>query len=97
MAGKKREYADDDGRTIADMSGVERPSLWGVRPPEERTKPPASPPAPPEEDRPWEDASMGPEERRMYVLGALKAGLLIALVFIVALGLLTAFLLFLWT
>ncbi len=28
MGGKKREYDDDDGRTIVDMSQVSRPHLY---------------------------------------------------------------------
>ena len=27
----KKQYDDDDGRTIVDMSGVTRPNLWSVR------------------------------------------------------------------
>ena len=34
MARRRREYEDDDGRTIADMSDVSRPSLMGRRAPE---------------------------------------------------------------
>lgn len=32
MARKMRVYDDDDGRTIASMSGIERPSLFGHLP-----------------------------------------------------------------
>lgn len=92
MARKKRVYEDDDGRTIADMSGVEGPSLFVPRSPGGK-KEPAQPDHP---DRPWEDTGMTRKERRMYVLGAMKATMLIALAYIVGLGLLIALLLWLW-
>ena len=50
------------------------------------------------EERPWEQPElMTPQERRMYVLGALKAALLIGLAFIVGLGLVILFLFRIWT
>ncbi|MDE7171415.1 MAG: hypothetical protein K2O11_05995 [Oscillospiraceae bacterium] len=82
----KKVYDDDDGRTIADMSGIERQSLFLPRiPKRDRPAPPAQPE--PERDRPWETSELSPEERRWYILGALKASLLIALAFIGGLGL----------
>lgn len=95
-AGQKRD--DDDGRVIADMSGIARPGLFRSRPAKDRQ----SHAAPlPEEDaekkRPWEaDEAFSPEERRMYALGALKAALLIALAFILGLGLVILLLIFVW-
>ncbi len=51
-----------------------------------------------EEEKLWENQDLfTPRERRLYMLGALKAGLLIALVFIAGLGALTALLIMLWT
>lgn len=98
MAREKREYDDDDGRTIADMSEVGRPNLLGFRRLPGGEKAPARE-EPPEkrEERPWEDSSINRDERRMYVLGALKAALLIALAFIVGLGLVIALMLLIWT
>ncbi|EET62208.1 hypothetical protein BRYFOR_05872 [Marvinbryantia formatexigens DSM 14469] len=91
MRSNKKQYDDDDGRIIADMSAL---SPGGGR------KRFASPEKEQEEsgreERPWED-TFTKEERRMYTLGALKAALLIAMVFIIGLGLVTAFLLFLWS
>lgn len=49
------------------------------------------------QDRPWEDNSLSKSERRMYILGALRAGLLVALAYIIGLGLLIALLIWLWT
>ena len=99
MARKKREYDDDDGRTIVDMSGVGRPNpLFLPRGPGGAKKEPAQPPRPEgEQERPWEDAPLTREERRMYILGALKAGLLIGLAFIVGLGLVIVLMLLFWT
>ena len=53
MARKEKHWEDDDGRTIADMSQVKRPSLFGNLPgsayqreeqPEEREEAKESPP-----------------------------------------------------
>ena len=87
MARKDRVYEDDDGSTIADMSGLSRPGLsGGFRKPQ---RPAAPQPEEPQRDEPWREAEplMTPEERRWYVLGAMKAALLIGLAFIVGLGL----------
>lgn len=94
MTRKRKEYEDDDGRTIADMSDLSRPSLlfWHFTRPDDRRKPQ------PVNQR----ASTLPEEkipaktRMWYMLGALKAALLIALAFIVGLGLLVLILLLIW-
>lgn len=77
---------DDDGRTVADMSDVSRPGFWG--------RPKAARPAPRQEgpdsaEEPWREPEpiMTPEERRWYILGALKAALLIGMAFIAGIGL----------
>ena len=92
MSKRKKQYDDDDGRTIADMSALTPGGGFKGFAPDKKKRQDESE----QEERPWEDGFMR-EERRMYTLGALKAALLIALVFIVGLGLTTAFLLFLWT
>lgn len=81
-----RTHAEDDGRTIADMSGVGRQPLLFPHLPERRAH--AAPPAPRQEKaaRPWEDAGLSKKEQLWYMLGALKAALLVALVFIAGLG-----------
>ncbi len=92
MARKPRTYEDDDGRTVADMSGVEGPHLFLPR---FRREGGGGDPSPrPTEGREGpsvphrgEDA-FSPEERRMYALGALKAALLIALAFLAGFALL---------
>ena len=90
MARRRREYEDDDGRTIADMSDVSRPSLMGRRTPE-RPEDSLS-----RESSGGSDDYIPPEDRKWYVLGALKATLLIALAFIVGLGIVIFVLLKLW-
>ncbi|MDO4331099.1 MAG: hypothetical protein Q4C58_00235 [Eubacteriales bacterium] len=108
MGGSKKSYDDDDGRTIADMSGIDRPGLFFPRKvgrlrEHERESLAAKGAENPRGGgslgmRPWEEnASLNKDERRMYILGALKAALLIGLAFVVGLGLLVALLLFLWT
>ena len=90
MARKRKTYEDDDGRTIADMSDVSRPSLMGRRPPEVPGEAQNSSTQNRTED------IIPPEDRKWYVLGALKAALLIALAFIVGLGVVIFALLKLW-
>ena len=86
---------EDDGRTIADMSGIDRPSLFLPRSPKKSVPDRVSAPQN-DDDRPWE-SSFTPEERRSTVLAALKAALLIAFAFIVGLGLVVLFLLWIWS
>ena len=85
MARKRKIYDDDDGRTIADMSGVSRPQLFTARGIEVEKPMSAEPEE--TEDRPWEDNSLTRKERSWFIFGALKAALLIALAFIAGLGL----------
>lgn len=78
---------EDDGRTIADMSGLETsPRLFFGRARSSQTK---------KEERsqtengaaaPWEEAPFSWKERLHYIGMALGAALAIALVFIVGLG-----------
>ncbi len=82
MARKKRIYDDDDGRTIVDMSGVERMPTFIPRLPQERKKP-AQPSEEPQKEPAPEDR-FTKEEGRAYVLGALGAALLIGGIFVLA-------------
>lgn len=96
MAHAKKSYEDDDGRTIVDMSQVERPSMFGFRAdllPEKRREQPQAR----KKSRPWEEeAPISPKERRMYALGALKAALLIGLAYLAGLALIIFLLIQLW-
>lgn len=97
MARKPKKYEDDDGRVIADMSGLSRPSLFRPgRPSEKPARHPEDPAQQEREDRPWEETGLSREDRRAYIWAALRAALAMAAVYIVVLGLLIAFLLWLW-
>ena len=87
MARDKR-YDDDDGRTVADMSGVSRPNLLSFRRTnDEQPARPAPTPEEPAEDRPWDTSGQFTrEERHAYILGALGAALLIGLAFAVGIA-----------
>ena len=80
-------YEEDDGRTIADMSGIERQPT--VLPHFHRKR----------NDRPWESAAgeLTREERNAAIRGALKAGLLIAGVYILAAAALIVAMQLLWS
>ena len=86
MARRDRVYDDDDGRTIADMSDVySSPVLIPRRKRNRHTEPPK----PSEGD--WD-----PQDRKVYIFGALGAALMIALVYAVGFGLLIGLLLLIW-
>ena len=81
----KRRYEDYDGRTVVDMSGVERPNLFTPRIPSQEAK-----------SRDWErerrakpereTLDLSPGERRWAILGMLKAAFLIIIPYAVGLG-----------
>lgn len=95
MARDRRPEQEDDGRTIVDMSQVERPTGFGFRgdllPERRRERPQERKPG-----RPWENSDYTPKERRMYALGALKAALLIGIAYLAGLALVIFLLLQLW-
>ena len=80
---RKHDDFEDDGRTIADMSDIRRKA--GAPPPE------------PANDRPWEQApDWTAKEKFWAVLGAMKATLLIAGVYLAGLAVLLLILFLLW-
>ena len=86
---KRREYDDDDGRRVADMSSVERPNLLTVRRPAvEREAASGEEEAAPKKPA-WENpaASMPKDDRRAFIWGALSAALLIGIAFLAGIGL----------
>lgn len=103
---RRRVYDDDDGRTIADMSGLERPRLIVPRHWDNIHKsnipPVPEPELEPEQEekspRPWEPSAdeLSPEDRRVYILAAVGSGLLIGGIFILAAVLLILAMLALW-
>ncbi len=95
----KQPYDDDDGRVIADMSGVEKRSaldtwfgLDGQRRQKTSAPPSSSSPAPHGRN----NIDLSGEERRAALFGVLKASLLIGLVYLGAFALLILLLLALW-
>ena len=77
---KHKEYDDDDGRTIADMSEVSRQNLILFRRNDKKKDKNAEESIPAENDDPFSDK----RERGAFIGGALAAGLTIAAVFIAA-------------
>ena len=92
MASKRRtDDFEDDGRVIADMSAVERPSLLGHVPRrgDRQTAEPAEPRRP--------KVELTTKERIWLALGALRAGLTVGCVYVVFLGVVIFGLLALWS
>jgi hypothetical protein len=90
MARRNKVYDDDDGRTIADMSEVSGPSMFLPRK-SGRKKPTLEQNEPSGSEQEWD-----PKDRRIYVFGALRAALLIALVYAVGFALIIGLLLLIW-
>lgn len=86
---KTKTFDDDDGRTIADMSGVQRSSMFLPRSLKKNGTF-----AKPEEDP--SDSQYTNEQRRSAVGGALTAAVLIAGVFIGAGAIVIALLTLIW-
>lgn len=78
-----KKYDDDDGRTVADMSGIERPPMLL---PHFKKKKEAPREVPEEIDgaAPKPEEQMSADERRGYIFGALGAALLIGGIFAAA-------------
>ena len=97
MASDRRNIdPQDDGRTVADMSDVRRPSLFGLDGLRRASARGASRPseAP---SRDFADELQSPEERRMVIWGALRAALSLWMVYVVVFGIVIALMLFFWT
>ena len=86
MRRNERIYEDDDGRTVADMSGIEPQPMLIPRIYKRRDRADfREPDAPDANDRPRDTSGeLNREERNAAIGGALKAGLLIGLTFLVA-------------
>ena len=82
---RKREPFEDDGRTIADMSGIAPQRMFLPRRRGREDAPPRS-----------EDVDLTPKEKRWAVLGAMKAVLVIAGAYLLGLGVLLGLLFLLW-
>lgn len=102
----KKERFEDDGRTIADMSGVERPPL--ILPNIKRFKELRAERKAAQDDSPevfsseegqyrkHYESSEDKETRKAYLGGAISATLVIALIYLGAFALLVVILLLIW-
>ena len=99
MRRNERIYEDDDGRTVADMSGIEPQPMLIPRIHKRRDRADfREPDAPEANDRPWDTSDeLNREERNAAIRGALKAGLLIAGVYILAAAALIVAMQLLWS
>lgn len=89
MSRGKKQYEDDDGRTVADMSDLpDVSSSWLGRPSGGKAKR--------RETGEQKPSDLSKEERRWAVLGGMSAALLIGLVFVAGLGLVILLLLLVW-
>ncbi len=84
---KNRQYDDDDGRTVADMSGIERQPLLIPRFSKKNKRADFSE-APETDEKPeWESSEiLNKKERGYFISGVLTATLGIASVFAVAIA-----------
>ena len=90
----KRSYDDDDGRVVADMSGLERQPMVLPRLPKRKKENAAATPDDAGAQQP--ELQLTAEERRSYMAGAVGAGMLIAGIFIAAAAIIITLLLLLW-
>ena len=86
MSREKTEFIDD-GRTVVDMSLVDRRTPFGWRRENETPAPETRAPEP-RPARPWEDRSISRSERRAFIRGTVGASLLIGSVYFAAFALL---------
>ena len=90
-----KQYDDDDGRTIVDMSQVPDGSLlsgWTSGASRERKQAERKQRDP----LPGEDVPVPPEERRMFLKGTMRATLLIGLAYLAGLGLVIWLMTLIW-
>lgn len=91
---KQKQYDDDDGRTIADMSGVHRDGMFTIRSLKKHGTFAAQDEPQDTAEEPQEQYTN--EQRRIAVGGALSAALLIAGAFIGAGAIVIALLTAIW-
>lgn len=80
---RQTDEIEDDGRVIADMSGVERPSLFGHMPGRHERR--GTAPSAEHRSRAKREPAvrLTTKERVWLALGALKAGFLLSMVYVV--------------
>ena len=83
----KKIYDDDDGRTIADMSGLEGRSITSAFKETRRKK---------QEEKLNPEIREDKKTRRAYTFGAVGAGLLIGGIYLIVFAIVIVFLLLIW-
>ena len=94
----RKEYDEsDDGRVVADMTGVERRRVMMPKRPT-GTRGELQNPVP-EKESPsyYYEEEVSSEQRRWYILGTLKAGLSLGAVYVIVFGIVIALMVFFWT
>ena len=86
MSARKREDFEDDGRTVADMSGVSRRNIFGFDPNALRSAASAESFRRNAPVSPGEGDGLSRRERLWAIMGAMKAILLVGLCFAVGMA-----------
>lgn len=96
----KKEYDEaEDERVVADMSGIERRNLFfGRRPKGTRAELQDVPHARRNPSAPYQqEEEISSEQRRWYILGALKASLMIGAVYAIGFGIVILLMILIWS
>lgn len=95
----KKEYdSAEDERVVADMSGIERRNLlFGRRPKGTRAELQDVPEPRQNPSYPYQEEEISSEQRRWYILGALKASLMIGAVYAVGFGIVILLMILIWS
>jgi hypothetical protein len=101
---KTRDYDDDDGRVVADMSGIDDRSLvgrWLGLPEGKISRSRREMPDSPQQMQakradPYGAGEMDTEERRVFIFGAMKASLMLGMVYLVIFAIVIGILVFIW-
>ena len=87
----RKDHPDDDGRTIADMSGIQRQPVFIPKIPKRQTAENGE-----NEHKKENGLFLTKKEKTAYILGTLKSALLIDAVFAAAFALLIILMLIIW-
>lgn len=90
-----KNYSDpDDERVIADMSGVSRRSILTGRPRGTRAELKEVPVK--KQENPYDQEEITSEQRKWYILGTLKASLMIGAVYAIGFGIVILLMILIW-
>ena len=101
---KTRDYDDDDGRVVADMSGIDDRSLvgrWLGLPEGKISQRRRELPESPQQMQakradPYGAGEMDTEERRFFIFGAMKASLMIGMAYLAVFAIVIGILVLIW-